>query len=360
MTIQDQQLLVFVGSYAERENSSVYAYRFNEETLQLDLLSEVSGLKNPTFLNVDPAGGILYAISEGTSPVGGKTGEAVSFRFDPQQGTLTKLNENTTTAAPTCHIQRDPQDRYLIVVSYHGGMAGLMEIESDGRIGSLLDVQQHEGHSVKERQDRPHPHSTFFSPDGRYLYVQDLGLDIIRTYTIDRENHKLVPHRDNKIHPGAGPRHLAFHPNGQFAYVINELDCTISTLRYDADTGALNEVAAVSTLPDSFDGENTCAEVTVSKDGRFLYGSNRGHDSLVVFAIHPESGELSLVQHVPTEGGHPRHFALTPSGRFIITANRDTNNIAVFRVDPESGQLEFTGRSAEVSQPVCVIPVQVS
>ncbi|WP_148505286.1 lactonase family protein [Paenibacillus beijingensis] len=354
-----QQLLVFAGSYAERENSGVYVYRLNEETLELDLLDEVSGLKNPTFLNVDASSGYLYSIAEGTSAEGGKTGEAVAFLFDAAQGKLTRVNENTTTASPTCHIQRDPLDRYLIVVSYHGGMVGLMEIEEGGRIGRQLDVQQHEGHSVHKRQDCPHPHSTFFSPDGRYLFVQDLGLDIIRTYTLDRENNKLVPHRDNRIHAGAGPRHLTFHPNGQFAFVINELDSTISSLRFDADTGALNEIGSVSTLPDGFDGENTCAEVVISKDGRFLYGSNRGHDSLVVFAVDGDTGALSPIQHVTSGGGHPRHFALAPSGRLIVAANKDTNNIALFRVDPESGRLEYTGRSTEVSQPVCVQPVYV-
>ncbi|CAM3739766.1 lactonase family protein [Marinicrinis lubricantis] len=358
MAAANHRLLVFAGSYAEAEGSGVYVYEFDEQTVELRALDAVSGLKNPTFLNVDAAQKKLYAIGEVATAEGGKAAEAVSFAIDPETGKLSMLNRAQTVSSPTCHIQRDQDRRYLIVSSYHGGMVGLVSITEEGKVGDLLDVQQHEGKSVHpERQDRPHPHSAFFSPDEKYIFVSDLGLDRIRAYRIDKEQNQLKLHGETAVHPGAGPRHLVFHPNGRFTYVINEVDSTITVFSYDMENGQLNEIETVPTLPSSFEGENTCAEITLSKDGKYLYGSNRGHDSIVVYAINSESGKLTLVEHVSTEGEHPRHFALTPSGTHLLAANRDTNNIAVFQVDRTTGKLTYTGKQVQVSKPVCVQPL---
>lgn len=356
--MNEKKTYLFVGSYAKPEGPGVYLYRWNEEELALEPpLAEADGLRNPTFLNVDPEGGKLYAISEGVNEAGGKSGTAVSYRFDAGEGTLERIGEAPTTDGPTCHIERSPDGRRLIVVSYHGGMAGLMELEEDGTIGRRLDQPQHEGSSVDpERQDRPHPHSTRFSPDGRWAFVQDLGLDLIRTYRL--EDDRMVPVRDNRIHPGAGPRHLAFHPEGRFAYVINEVDSTVSVLGYEPETGELAELGHVPTLPDGWQGDNTCAEVAVSADGRFVYGSNRGHDSLVVFAARNGGRMLEPIQHISVEGRHPRHFALLPGGRWLLAANKDTDGISIFSVDAESGKLAYTGKKHAVSQPVCIQPFQ--
>ncbi|MFB5759574.1 lactonase family protein [Paenibacillus medicaginis] len=352
--MSEQRLLVFAGSYAEAEESGVYVYSFDENTGELNLLDEFAGLKNPTFLNVDPAARKLYAIGETVSASGEKAGEAAAFDIDPAAGTIKLLNR-VQTVAPTCHIQRNAAGDHLTVPSYHGGMIGLLAIEEDGKIGELLDVVQHEGKSVHpERQDRPHPHSTFYSPDGKLLFVQDLGLDRIRAYSLDGDKFKL--HSETATHPGAGPRHLAFHPNGKLAFVINEVDSTVTSFAYDAEAGTLTEIETVPTLPEGFEGENTTAEITVSEDGAYVYGSNRGHDSIVVYAVDANTGKLSLVQHVPVQGQHPRHFALTPGGNYLIAANRDTNNIVTFRVDKTSGRLEYTGLSVSVSKPVCVQP----
>lgn len=352
--MSEQRLLVFAGSYAEAEGSGVYVYSFDENTGELSLLDEFAGLKNPTFLNVNPAARKLYAIGETVSSSGEKVGEAAAFDIDPAAGTIKLLNR-TQTVGPTCHIQRNPAGDRLTVPSYHGGMIGLLSIEEDGKIGELLDVVQHEGKSVHpERQDRPHPHSTFYSPDGKLLFVQDLGLDRIRAYSLDGDKFKL--HSETATHPGAGPRHLAFHPNGKFAFVINEVDSTVTSFAYDAGAGTLTEIATVPTLPEGFEGENTTAEIVVSEDGAYVYGSNRGHDSIVVYAVDVNTGKLSLVEHVPVQGQHPRHFALTPGGKYLIAANRDTNNIVTFRVDKASGRLEYTGLSVSVSKPVCVEP----
>ncbi|GKU79224.1 lactonase family protein [Paenibacillus sp. L3-i20] len=357
MAAEQNQLLVFVGSYAEKNENGLNVYKCNEMSGELTAVSHSSNIKNPTFLNVDTDREILYSIAEAVNEEGKKIGEVVSFQIDTATGELTLQSSQLTVNSTTCHVQRDVDSRYLIVTSYHGGMIGLLQIEEDGSIGSLLDIQQHEGHSVDlEDQDKPHPHSSFYSPDGKYLFVSDLGLDRIISYSLNKETNKLIRHNEVTLPGGSGPRHFVFHPNAKFAYAINELNSTITIFSYSQATGELVIIESVSTLPDSCKDENSCAEITISKDGRFLYGSNRGHDSIVVFEVNERTGQLSTIQHISVEGGHPRHFALTPNGNFLIAANRDTNNLVTFHVDADNGTLRFTGHSTEVSKPVCVIP----
>jgi 6-phosphogluconolactonase len=357
MSENKQSLYVFAGSYASREEQGLKVFRFDEETGSLSLQHEYAGLQNPTFLNVDAQNKLLYAISEAVDENGAKSGEAAAFRIDASTGALTPLNVAPTVRSTTCHIQRDAKNRYLTVTSYHGGMTGLLSINDDGGIGTLLDVKQHEGRGPHPNQDRPHPHSSFYSPDGSYLYVQDLGLDIIAVYRLDAENGKLELQSKTSLEPGAGPRHLVFHPKAPFVYVINELNSSVTVLRHDAKSGQLEALQSYSTLPESFKGENGCAEIAISADGHFLYGSNRGHDSIVVYKVNQETGELETLQHVSTGGGHPRHFALTPNGKWLLAANRDGNNIVTFRVNAVSGKLEPAGQEISASKPVCVVPV---
>lgn len=354
MTNPNERLLVFAGSYAESTDNGVYVYSFDEATGELTQTDAFMGLKNPTFLNIDAPAGRLYAIGEAAYSDGTKIGEASSFAIDPAKGSIHLLNRLNTVGAPTCHIQRSDDSKYLSVTSYHGGMVGLFAIREDGQIGESLDVQQHEGHSVHPNQDRPHPHSSFYDPTGKYVLVQDLGLDRIYTYALDQEEGKLERVAEQVTAPGAGPRHLVFHPNGKYAFVINELNSTVTAYQYDGSNGTLSEIHSISTLPADYEGENGCAEIAISKDGRFVYGSNRGHDSIVQYEVDQATGQLTLVQHVSTEGGHPRHFSLTPNGNYLLAANRDGNNIVTFTVDAESGKLTYTGKSVEVSKPVCV------
>lgn len=360
MSTSPNRLMLFIGSYAEAEGPGVYVYELQADTGELRQLDQVSGLKNPTFLNVDEQNHRLYTLTEATVN-GSKGGAAASFQIDTSTGKLRELNREVNLESTTCHINRDEDNKYLVVSSYHGGTVGLVALNADGTIGEIVDTKQHTGHGADpERQDKPHVHSAFFSPDGRFLFVSDLGIDIVRAYTINRTNHTLEFHADTHLPPGSGPRHLAFHPGGKYAYVINEVNSTIAAFSYDQEAGKLAALEVVPTLPEDFRGENTTAEIAVSQDGRYLYGSNRGHDSIVVYSINQDSGRLTYVEHVSTEGGHPRHFALTPDGSLLIAANRDSNNLAVFRVNKETGQLSFTGQTAEVSKPVCVKPVQFS
>lgn len=361
MASGQEQLFVFVGAYAGDEDQGIKVYTLNEENGSLTLRHAYDGLRNPTFLNVDASRGRLYAIADMTNESGKKVGQAVSFAIDKATGTLTELNRAATVDSTTCHIQRDAESRFLTVTSYHGGLIGLNRIEADGSVGGVLDVIQHTGGSTGiEPQDKPHPHSSFYSPDGRFLFVQDLGLDRIVAYRLDADAGKLLKYNETVIHQGAGPRHFVFHPNGNFAYVINELDSTVTAFRYDAEQGVLSEIETVSTLPEGYAGENGCAEITISGDGRYVYGSNRGHDSIVVYEVDSNSGGLKTIQHISTEGGHPRHFALTPNGNYLIAANRDGNNLVSYEVNGSDGTLRYTGLQAETSKPVCVIPVYLT
>lgn len=358
------KLLLFIGSYANAAENGVQVFEFDGMAGgTLERLDTVQGITNPTFVNVDAPGNRLYAIGEKGNGEGGKEGEVVSFAIDPHTGKLTELNRTATMPAAgkgqttNCHISRDSGNDYIVVCSYHGGLVGLVSLGEDGLPLQLTDTAVHTGHSTRPEQDRPHPHSAIFSPDERFLFVSDLGLDLIRAYRINRDQQTLEVHGETRLHAGAGPRHFVFHPDGKSAYVINELDSTITSFLYNSEAGTLQTVITVPTLPEDYPADhNSCAEIAFSKDGRFLYGSNRGHDSIVVYAVNPDSAELDLVEHVSTLGGHPRHFTVTPDGGFLIVANRDGNNLVVFTIDPSSGRLGYTGNSAEVSKPVCVKP----
>lgn len=348
------RLMAFIGSYANASDPGLYVCTFDERTGSLTLESEVSGLQNPTFLDVDSANRRLYAIKEIADAEGKRRGAAAAYAIDPEQGRLELLNDAETVPGPTCHILLEPTRRNLLVASYHGGMIGLIPLEADGRIGKLADMHQHEGSSVHPAQDKPHPHSVFPDRANRYAVVPDLGLDRIKVYKLDLEAQKLIPNGEIAVEPGAGPRHFTFHPSLARGYVINELNSTITAFEYDEEAGRLTHLQTVSTLPNGFEGDNACADIHLSPDGRFLYGSNRGHDSIVVFAVNPADGTLTLVEHVSTGGKHPRNFALTPDGRCLLAANRDTDNVVVFARDEATGKLTPKGQELNVSKPVCV------
>lgn len=351
---ENSRTLVFTGSYADTSEGGICVYSFDHDKGDLTLLNQVSGIQNPTFLNVNTETNRLYAIGE-TSSNGVKVGEVVTFEISPSSGKLNELSRIYGSSSSTCHIQRDPEDRYLIVSSYHGGSVGLISLDDNGVAVKLLDEQNHEGHR-SDAEQQPRAHSAFFSPDGKYIFVQDLGLDKIIAYEINKTDNKLEFHGETPLEAGSGPRHLAFNPNGNYAYVINELNSTVTVFRYHTKEGRLEAIQTVSTLPADFEGESYCAEITVSEDGRTVYGSNRGHDSIVVFSVSESSGELNPTQYISTEGGHPRHFSIMPDGNYMLVANRDGNNLVLYTIDPDHGQLQFTGKTTPQSKPVCVKP----
>lgn len=351
---QSKQVFAFIGSYAEADTPSVYACAYDEQTGSLKLLHQVDGLQNPTFLEVHGEKSRLYAITESVNEAGQKCGAAAAFALNPSTGDMSLLNKEITLPATTCHIALDHTYTNAIVASYHGGMVGVSPILEDGKLGSISDIKQHEGKSILPAQTQPRAHSVFIDANNRYAVACDLGADKLIIYKLDIDNHRLIPHSITEVAPGSGPRHFAFHPSKPYGYVINELGSTVMAFHYDAEHGTLTELQSISTLPEDFAGENGTADIHISNDGKFLYGSNRGHDSIVVYAIDEATGKLEVVEYTSTLGGHPRNFGLSPDNRFVLVANRDGNNIVTFARDAATGKLTATGSELNVSKPVCI------
>lgn len=348
------KIYCYIGSYADAAGPGIYTGAFEPDNGKLTVTGEVSGLQNPTFLTVDDRALRLYAMMESKNEAGERIGAAAAYDIEAADGSLTLLNKVATVPGPTCHIELDRTRRNAAVSSYHGGLVGLNPIGEDGRLGDLADLHRHEGSSVLPVQDRPRAHSVTFDRNNRFAVACDLGADRLVVYRVDAGSHRLVPHGATAAEPGAGPRHMAFHPRRPLACVINELNSTVSVYAYDEESGVLSAIGHYPTLPDSYTGANACADIHFSPDGRFLYGSNRGHESIVVFAVDAVSGALEAIQHASVLGEHPRNFALSPDGRFLLVANQNTDSIVTFARDADSGRLHPTGDVLTVSKPVCL------
>ncbi len=357
MTNRDgsKQLFVYVGSYANHTDSGIYTFSFDTETGALSYIDSVDGIANPSYLAVDYGRSRLYAVSE-VMETGGQPGGAVAaYSVQSDNGKLTLMNRQLTHGGAPCHLSIDHTGSCLFAVNYAGGNVCLFPIHDDGSLGEAAHVVSHHGRGVlPDRQEGPHPHSILPDPTNRFALVADLGIDAIKLYRIDTAACKLVPHGEAGSNPGAGPRHFVFHPNGAFLYVINELDSSITTFAYDAEEGKLAPIQTVPTLPPDYAGKSTCADIHILKSGKFLYGSNRGHDSISVFAVDETDGTLTFVEHVPTMGKTPRNFAVSPDGRFLLAANQDSDSIVTFAIDPDKGTLRQTGDIIMVSRPVCI------
>jgi 6-phosphogluconolactonase len=348
---------VYIGTYTRRSSKGIYVYRFNAASGRLTSLGLAVETVNPSFLAVDPTHHFLYAVNELGNYEGPNSGGVSAFAIEPHTGKLTFLNEVRSRGAAPCYVSLDKTGKYVLVANYGGGSVAVFPVLKDGRLGEPSAFVQHQGHSVNPaRQRGPHAHCINVSPDNRFALASDLGLDKLLVYRFDAAKGTLTP--DNppfgQIHPGWGPRHFVFSPDGKFVYAISEIGCTMSVFSYDAATGALHPVQAISTLPKDFKGKNDDAEVQVSASGKFLYGSNRGADTIAVFAIDPTHGTLTPIEYVPTGGKEPRNFAIDPSGRYLFAANQNSNNIVLFRIDPKTGRLSPTGTVEEVGSPVCV------
>jgi 6-phosphogluconolactonase len=354
--------LLFVGTYTEKESKGIYAYTFDSASAELTPLGLAAETTNPSFVAIDPSHRFLYAVNEVGKYKDANSGVVSAFAIDDQKGDrqtgkLRLLNEVASRGADPCYIAFDRTGKYALVANYTGGSVAVFPVQPDGRIGEASAFVQHAGSSVdRERQGGPHAHWIETTPDNRFAIAVDLGLDELLIYRFDAKTGSLTPNDPPyaKLDPGAGPRHLAFHPNGKFAYVVNELQSTITTFAYDAGRGGLRKLNTVSTLPKDFSGSNDTAEIRVHPSGKFLFASNRGHDSIVAFSIDGKTGALTLVDHFPTEGKTPRNFEIDPTGKFLFVANQNTNNIAVFRVDSNTGRLTATKQTVQVPSPVCL------
>ena len=357
-TEEPAQLRFYIGTYTGGKSQGIYMSQLNPMTGELAAAVLVGETTNPSFLAMHPSGDFLYAVGEISSFEGQKTGAVTAWKIDRDTGQLEFLGEDPSGGPGPCHLVVDATGKTLLVANYSGGSVSSREIFHNGHLGNLASFHQHHGSSVNpRRQQQPHAHSINLDRENRYAIVADLGLDEILVYQLDAVSSELSRNSrfpELKVEPGSGPRHLSFHPTADYAYVINELNSTITALRYEPQPGRLEAIQTVSTLPPDFDGDSYTAEVVVHPSGKFVYGSNRGHDSIAVFRIEPESGQLQSVQIEPTQGKTPRNFAVDPTGNYLLAENQDSDTIVVFRIDPDSGRLTATGHTLEVPKPVCI------
>lgn len=348
---------VYIGTYTSGASEGIYMLEMDATTGELIHAGLAGAVENPSFLALHPAGTFLYSVGRGTDADGEPANLASAFAIDPESGALTLLNQASTAGDGPCHVAVDRAGRHILVANYSGGNAAVLPIAENGALREAGDVVQHEGSSVHPRQQAPHAHAVQLDAAGNFAFIIDLGIDRIMIYRYDDETGSLEPNDPPyaAVAPGAGPRHFAFHPNGQYAYVVNELANTVTAFAYDAAAGSLEAIHTVGTLPDDFEDDNTTAEICVHPSGRFVYASNRGHDSIAAFAVEADTGRLSSIGQTPTGGRTPRNFNITPDGAFLVVANRQTDNIVVLRIDPETGLLTDTGHAVEVPAPSCVV-----
>lgn len=345
------------AKYNGTPSRKLYVGRFDTGTGELELLGVAAEVDNPGFLAVRPDQRYLYATNEVGNLYATKVGGVSAFRRDGATEKVNLLNQVPSFGANPAYITISRNGKFVLVSSYYGGTMSL-PVADDGSLGPPVSEVRETGHSVnRERQESSHPHSVALSPDNRFAVVADLGVDKLFVYRFDQDTGSLAANSPAfaQAPPGSGPRHLAFSTDGRFAYVVNELDSTVSTYSFDAQHGVLHLLQTISSLPPRSKGENTGAEVQVGPSGKFVYVSNRGHDSIGVFEVDPQMGTLKAIQNVSSQGRTPRNFVIDPSGKFVLVGNQDSNRIVVFGVDERTGTLTSTGSKVTIEAPVCIV-----
>jgi 6-phosphogluconolactonase len=355
----DRPMRVYFGTYTGPKSKGIYVSQFDPATGKLTAPELAAETKSPSFLAVHPNRRFLYAVGEASSVGGNKEGGVSAFSLDAKTGKLALLNQQPSGGGGPCHLSLDRAGKFVFVANYGTGSIAALPVQMEGKLGPAASVIQHAGSSANhQRQAGPHAHFITPDPASQYVLACDLGLDKVLVYWFaPRSSQPLTANETPSvsIKPGSGPRHLAFHPEGRFVYLINEMSSSLTALTYDADHGKLQEFQTISTLPDKFEGHSSCAEVQVHPSGKFVYGSNRGHDSIAVFAVDAKTGRLSYVAHQSTQGKTPRHFAIDPTGKWLLAENMDSGTVVVFGIDPKTGKLTPTGQSVEVGSPVCAV-----
>lgn len=361
--------LVYVGTYSEPilfgtgqvlqgKGKGIYAFRFDAAAGALIPAGITENVRNASYLAFDPRREYLYCVNEFKEYEGKASGAVSAFRIDRKTGALTYLNTKASHGTDPCHLIVDKTGRNVLIANFASGSVAVLPIDKDGSLKEASCVIQHQGTSVDpKRQAGPHAHAVEIDAANKYVFVPELGADEVRIYELDAAAGKITPNPNQafvKVAPGAGPRQLVMHPNGKFAYLINELNSTMTAYGYDPAKGTLTELQTLPTLPAGYHAHSTCAEVQITPDGKFLYGSNRGHDSLAIYALDGQTGKMTLVGHESTRGRIPRNFEVSPTGEFLAAANQDTNNVIMFRIDRATGKLTPTGNVVEAGTPICV------
>ena len=349
-------MLVFFGTHRSGPSLGFSLAHFNPITGALSQPEFLQEAEAPAFFVIHPDGKHLYTCNSMDSYQGKPGGAVSAYTIEPKTGNLALLNRKPTGGGEPSYISLDHTGRYALVANYNGGSVCVYAIQPDGGFGERTAFIQHTGSSTHpQRQKHAYAHSIIVDPGNRFALAADLGADKVFVYRFNAKDGSLVPNDPPSVSlkPGSGPRHIKFHPNGKFVYAINELSSTVTGFNWNSLTGSLTEFQSLSTLPADFNGFNTCAEIEVHPNGKFLYGTNRGHDSIAVFGIDAVTGRLTPVEHVPTRGKMPRNFAFDPTGKWILLSNHDSNNSVVFRVDDRTGMLTQTGKPVEVPDPFC-------
>lgn len=346
-----------VAPYTEAPRAEgLFRCAFDADSGRLEVLDAFQAGPNPSYLAFGGGGRFLYAVNELSFEDGRPVGALSAFRLAPGSGALELLSRQETNGADPCHLALDPSGRHVLVANYGSGSVSVHPVAADGGVGPAGQCVQHQGASVHERQAGPHAHSVTFLPGGVRVLVADLGADRLMLYRFQAGSGRLEPDDPPwlAVTPGAGPRHVALHPGGRWLYVAGELGSTVTACSLGADGAVAGAIQEVSSLPEGFSGQSTGADIHLSADGRHLYASNRGHDSIAAFSVEEGSGLLRPAGHCPTGGARPRNFTLDPSGRYLLVANQDSDSVVVLARDPESGGLSATGRRAAIPTPVCV------
>ncbi len=355
--------IAYIGTYTTGESKGIYAYDYDPTSGKMTSLGLAAATTNPSFVTANTSGHFLYAVNEVDKYEGKASGGVSAFSVDAKTGKLTFLNEVASHGADPCYIALDRTGKFVLVANYTGGSVAVFPILKDGHLGEASSVVQHAGSGPNhERQEGPHAHWIEVTPDNRFAVAADLGLDQLLVYRFDAEKGALSPNDPPfaKVEPGSGPRHFALHPNGKFAYVVDELKSTVNTMTVDLQHGVLKSVQTISTLPRDFTAHNDTAEIEVHPNGKFLYASNRGHDSLAVYSIDPKRGTLKQLEDIPTGGKIPRSFAIDPTGNRLWVANQESGNIVAFHLNPKTGHLTATGEILKVPAAVCIKFVAVN
>ncbi len=354
-----EKVRAYIGTYTSGTSEGIYSFELDLKNGSASKPKLVAETVNPSFVAIHPNQKFLYAVNEIGNFEGEKTGAVSSFAIDAKTGALTFLNQHASGGGAPCHLVVDSKGKNVLVANYTGGSVASLPIAKDGKLGKATTVLQHKGSSVNERrQAGPHAHSINLDAVNRYAVVADLGLDKVLVYRFKEAKGTLVANKPDgtKVEPGSGPRHFAFHPRGKFAYVINELLLTVTAFAYDADKGKLESIQTITTLPEETGDRKgfSTAEVQVHPSGKFLYGSNRGHNSIVVYTINQDTGKLRYVENESTQGKAPRNFAIDPTGTFLLAENQGSDTIVLFRINQDTGELTATGEVIEAPTPVCV------
>ena len=352
--------IAYVGTYTNSPNSKgIYAFALSSaENPALTPLGLAAQVTSPSFLAVDLKHRFLFAVNEVDRTTAAPGGGVSSFSIDPKSGLLTAINQQSSMGKGPCHIVLDNTGRNVLVANYGSGSVAVYQVAEDGRLSEPTSFVQHEGSSVnKTRQEGPHAHCIALDAANKFVFVCDLGLDKVMIYRFDPQAGKITPNDPPfaALKPGSGPRHIAFGHDQKFAYVNSEMASTVTVFSYDDRSGALSEIQSLSTLPEDFKGNTSTAEIAVHPSGKFLYVSNRGHDSIATFSIDPTKGTLTFLEAHPTGGKTPRHFAITPSGKNLLMENQGSGNITIAAIDPASGRLKDVGQPLQVPSPVCTV-----